>query len=88
MCTFGLFRRRVNRGKNNRTSFRIYMDKYFKIYLQMPLAFPVNDHTKLYKAVGTVLGLGGQKKFCANFFYITLPYKRNIIFFISISVIH
>ena len=32
---------------------------------------------------------GGQKKCCrANFFYITLTYKRDIIFFISISVIH
>ena len=36
-----------------------------------------------YKAVGTVLGLGG-----GQFFYITLTYKKDTILFISISVIY
>ena len=35
------------------------------------------------KAVGTVLGLRGQK----NFFYVTLTYKKDTILFISITVI-
>ena len=47
------------------------------------------------KAVGTVLGLGGgggAKNFLRGFatqifFYITLTYKRDTVFFISISVI-
>ena len=44
------------------------------------------------KAVETVLGLGGQKKFCAAkprkfFIFITLTYKKDTILLISISVI-
>ena len=44
-----------------------------------------------FKAVETVLGLGGggKKKFASprKFFYITLIYKRDTVFFIRISVI-
>ena len=46
----------------------------------------------IYQGRRNGFGIGGQKKFArrrsrANCFYITLTYKRDIIFFISISVI-